>query len=422
MNRLFCSILIFLLVLKVSGQINDPMQYRHTTDIDSGQTAISSSFDLFVSSNLLSNKFVMQAYQGAYLDNEIKSYNKPSENNFLGYEQNSVLAVTSLPYSLFGRRNTGFRVSVSDHIHLSTRFPQDLYQVGMYGNSSYAGDTAFFSNTTIQYTRYQAIQFGLFKKHYTEREVITSYGGISILKGQSLNSVTVEEGKLFTEETGDYIDLQLDGTYISSDTGKTRMYHFNGLGAALNFYVQYENKVKHFSVQASANNLGNIHWNRNSIRIPIDTILHYEGYSLSDGFNMDSSNNSLSVDSLLVNLMKEADSIKVVKVLPERIYVSFTKGFYSDRLLTTLGISGIFNGNMKLPLFYGIANYKFSNNFSTWISAAYGGYSGFQAGLGISVTIKNRLQIKAGSHNIIGIIAPENSYTQAAYGSITLLF
>ncbi|MBI5219391.1 MAG: hypothetical protein HY958_10720 [Bacteroidia bacterium] len=435
MNRIF-FIILMLAAFSANSQFTDIYNYfsLHKMNPDTNAYEIGVSYNTFVSSNSISNKFVNSIlflgvpafHMNKYLSYDLKKSNPVKTQNFFGMEDNACMYFSYLPDSMFGYDHLGYRVSVENSNHGDVKFSRDLYNITFFGNKDYAGKTADFTDLQLTYMRYQQVKFGLFKQSKNIEDPFTIYFGIGIIKGQSYNSLSFDTTTLFTEESGEYINLQMQALYFTTDTAKnkSKWYHFNGMGACADIAFTYEDKKGNYFISCSLNDIGFIRWKNNSLMVPFDTTVHWDGVMVdSILWGRDTTfNTNFTKDSLIKTLYAKTKKTGFVKMIPEKINIAITKRLLNNNLYATLGMSYLYHANCPYPLIYAKGDYYFRNKISAGLQLAYGGYGNFQCGLGVSARFTKNILLQLGSSNIIGFILPYQTYAQSAFGRVICNF
>lgn len=381
------------------------------------------SFNTFIASNSLNSSFIYALYGNQYIDNAIKNRVHLKSLNYAGNEDNFNIFFSHIPDSLFGAEGIGYRIGMSYNNHRDIRFTDDLFNLVFYGNRQFAGDTAKL-DAQVNFMTYQELQAGLFKNYVNDENSLLIYLSLSLIKGQDFNSINIRNSGLFTAETGEFLDLDLMGSYQFMDTVKTGFSDFNGLGSAINFYLDYTDFNKKYKVNLSVENLGFIRWKNESHTISIDTSMHYEGIEILNMFDYnDSSYFAIQPDSIVTDFFSLTDTNSFTKVLPERVHLSLTKIMADSHFFLTIGMGYIYGANMKLPLFYTRGEYLVNENISFSLLSGYGGYSGFHMGAGAKLNIlKEKMCIHISSNNFLGFIFVNNPLSQNICASVSYRF
>lgn len=374
--------------------------------------------DYDINSNAITNAFTRKFYAGGYINEELKNsvLDRVKNNNRVGGNVNTGIYYAFKLNPLDQQNKISLFFSVRDRAHFDAAFSKDLFKVGFYGNSQYAGTTANLSNFNVNLIRYQQIQAGVFS---AKLDSAARWGvGVSFLKGEQYLSVSAKKAELFTSADGQYIDLNTELSMAQSDTANKGVGAFNGYGASIDLYFEapFQTRFGNCKINVSVSDLGAIRFNNQTMTADQDSLFHFSGFQINSIYDLqDSTFASRSKDSIknaIAPFKKQAYSVTLPSVLNLTFETRFNKYF-----LLTEGIRYVFNGNYKLLLFLkGDLNIKSKVILST--TFGYGGYGTFNYGLGVSAKLYKNFVIRAGSSNIEGFISPKNTSGQGAYVSL----
>ena len=390
--------------------------------LGSSKTRIGVSADYDLNSNAFTNAFVMKFYTGGYIDNDLKNsvLDRAINTNRIGgnfnYGINGVFKLDSLNHN----KNISFFFSVRDRSHVDAQFSKDLYKVGFYGNSQYAGETANFSNFSLNLLRYQQIQIGLFS---SKLDSAARWGiGISFLKGEQYLTVAAKKAELFTSENGEYIDFSTELYAAKSDTAHKGIGAFNGFGTSVDMFFEapFQTRFGVSKLRVCVSDIGFIQFNNQTLKVTQDSTFHFTGLKVN-GFNdlQDSTQGDTSQDSIINGVApfkKRSYSATLPAILDLNYETHFASYFHLKE-----GIRYVFNGNYKL-LAYVTGKFYFNPNFMLSATFGYGGYGLLNYGIGINAKLSKTFVLYAGSNNIEGYIAPKKACGQGAYISLIKQF
>ncbi len=430
-NKKRKTITVILLILSLSFSIQAFSQVNDLENItnlhyyfDDNKMETGATFNTFASSNSINNKFVSALYGKKYIDNELKNSNKLKPINYLGNQDNINAYFCHKPDTFLGTNNTGYRIGLVYHNHRDMKFTDDLFNLMFFGNKRFAGDTADISNLRLNLITYQELQFGIFQKTMVDENPFTYYIGLSFIKGQEFHALKVNEATIFTAETGEYIDLDINMTHQCIDTVKSELLDINGIGGALNMACIYED-VKHKIVyNLSISNIGFIRWKSSAITIPVDTTHRFEGLEIENLLDMSQTGfTDYNADTIITDFFSHTDTSEYYKVLPERIHFSATKTLQNNKLWLTAGFGYYYNSNARMPLFYASTLYRINNYIKASVFTGYGGYGSYKLGLGVKLNMfDNKASLNINSNNLLGVIIPQHSFSQSLYVSLAYRF
>ncbi len=417
MKYLFLILFFMIISLSLSAQINDVYNNFYLHRIDTTLQRVYVGVNSNFSSNSIKTAFFNKILTKDYIDNATKQLNNISSENYLLSENTNVVSYIIKPDSFRSHTDIGFKFDIVNLNRITSVFSEDLYNIAFYGNKSYAGKTADFSNSYYKSITYQKINFGLFKhaKDTSNNDRITYYAGFSLINGQDYKFIDLFKSSLFTSETGEYIDFDLQMLYNYAKNGKTDFLENRGIGGAFNFNLTYENTKFNYFINLSIEDLGLIKWTRYSYSTVIDSNMHFEGVEIANILDIDNySTGNLSKDSLMSQITDNTKRYSYTTGLNEKINLSFSKNLLKNNLFTTIGVGYLYNAKEPIPVFYGRTNYKFNKIFATGLQIAYGGFTGFRYGLGFYADF-NKLDLYLGSNNPMGFILTDLSYSQSIY-------
>lgn len=374
--------------------------------------------DYDINSNSITNAFTSKFYRGGYINDELKNsvLDRVKNNNRVGGNINMGIYYAFKLNPLDQQNKISLFFSIRDRAHFDAAFSKDLFKIGFYGNSQYAGKTADLSNFNLNFIRYQQIQVGIFS---SKLDSAARWGiGISFLKGEQYLSFAAKKAELFTSADGQYINLNAGLSAAQSDTAHKGIGAFNGYGASIDLYFEapFQTRFGTSKINVSVSDLGAIRFNKKTLTMEQDSLLHYSGFQINNIHDLqDSTFGSRSKDSIknaVAPFKKQAYSVTLPSVFNLTFETRFNKHFQ-----LTEGVRYVFNGNYKLLLFLkGDIHFKSKIILST--TFGYGGYGTFNYGLGLSAKIIKNFVIRIGSNNIEGYIAPKKTSGQGVYFSL----
>jgi len=207
-----------------------------------------------------------------------------------------------------------------------------------------------------------------------------------------------------------------------SDTNNKKLTSFNGIGASADIYFEtpYKSKIGKRSVLiVNANNLGFIHWRKNSVQYSSDSSLRFTGYQINNVLDLkDSTLNRINSDSLLrslTNARREEFNVNI----PTNLLI-INKIYFGRQLFSlTTGFRHIFNANY-IPYVFIEPEYRL-RNVTFGFHTGYGGYVRLNLGASLSWSSKNWF-LRIGSNSLQGYILPNTSSGQGLFFSVAKKF
>ena len=379
--------------------------------------SLNGSYEL--GSNGIYNGLINKFLYGGYIDKATKDASDKTmkQLNVAGANINYNIS------AFFGRSpNYSFLIGIKDQLIFNSSFTKDFYELAMYGNKPYLGETKNLGGSSINYLHFQELKLGLiWHKVDSTAKIGVS---ISLLKGQQLVNISARKGSsLYTNNDGTELIFNSNFNMALSDTNyRKNPFAFTGIGASADIFFEtpYKSRYGKGSVlTVSANNIGFIHWTNNSVQYSSDSSIKFNGYHIRNLFDLkDSTLSSINRDTIvrkLTNARKEPFNVNIPTNL-----ILINKIKFTDKFTLGLGFRYLFNSNFK-PYFFTDAEYQFTPKFTGALHVGYGGYSKLNIGLAFSYNTKN-WYFKLGSNSLQGYISPKNTYGQGAFLSLAKKF
>lgn len=387
-------------------QSNAQNYYRVVSDTSyNGQSLELNSFNYY-NSNKFNNELIDKFIFGGFISEEIKNDNQKRLNNIsntIGAESEQNLTYINYDWNWFKKYpQLGIKINLQDYHYSSATVTKDLYNLSLYGNENYLGDTLYFKNSHAQYSHYQKIGFGFINKE--------THSSLTLSYVNATNQIDFRSGDswLISSSTSDSIVFNLYGEGMISDTNATYFIPSGG-GFSLDFeynmtFYNQKNQPQH--IQVNLSNFGLIFWNNQSRTYSVDSSLTFSGFELQQLIDKDSSEALLEVDTLgivkkLGNRTTFMPAQIVIQKLPNRLS--------SQKWQMIYGFKAILTSDYK-PYGYAGAYYQPFDSFSASSRFSYGGFSGFKWGLTANYFLKNKLYAQVGTQDLVGWISKKYGY------------
>ena len=412
--RLGIIVIVLLLAQSAISQYNSEF-----LNFEKAGRSISLNAEYEMGSNGVYNGLINKFLYGGYIDKSIKdaSDKKMKLLNVAGANVNYDIS------TFFGRNSKySYLIGIKDQLIFNSSFTKDCYELIMYGNKPYLGETKHIGGSSINYLHFQEIKLGFIWHKVDSTAKIGA--SISFLKGQQLINIKAKEGSsLYTNNNGTELIFNSNFNMALSDTNyRKNPFAFTGIGASADIFFEtpYKSRYGKGSVlTVNANNIGFLHWTDNSVQYSSDSTLKFDGYHINNLFDLkDSTLSSINRDTIVRKLTyarKESFNVNIPTNL-----ILINKIIFTNKFSLGLGFRYLFNSNFK-PYFFTDAEYGFTPKLTLALHIAYGGYSKLNVGLAFSYNTKN-WYLKMGSNSLQGYISPNNTYGQGAFFSIAKKF
>lgn len=359
----------------------------------------------------LSNKFIF----GGHIDTDLKNLaqSKLNSNNLLGFEGTSALSYIGKTNKKLAGGKAFWGIELSTNVLSYNNYSQDLFNLVFYGNAAYPDQNLNFDNALIQLnwfhklniiTGFSSDRVGSFDAFQVMAKPFVAFGV------QHINH-SFSRGNILTESTGETISVDMAAEFAFTDSSYSATTP-SGYGGGIDIAVLLK-KGKH-TLGLNLEDFGIVSWS-DVHNYQIDTILDYEGFVVEDIFNLEDS--LLTQESLLDSIFSITNS-NSSQALPFAVSI-FHQYDFSEKLNLQSWVRYRHAANY-LPFVMTRLNYNLGK-VEPGISASYGGYTGFQAGINAEVNLEI-FDLIIGSTNVLGFIDQDNQFTRNFYGELRVKF
>ena len=379
---LFCGLTVF-------GQHMLPL-VQDTTGNYKGSIYFTSNGDY--ASNAIGKNIVQSFFYGGFIDQDMKnsSIERLQNINQFGLDMNAELSfrskgdLTKKESSPF--RNHGYIVQAGYHQFSSLVFSRDAFRYAFEGNSLFLGDTANFSGTRFQSMGYSKIGFGIFNR--STKNALT----LNVISLNQFASGNMQTASIIQDSQNDTINLDYTGGFSFAKYGGFAK------GFGISFDVDYRiqtNENEHaMTFQFLAKNIGFI-LPTQMTRYAADSSFQYTGFNLNQLVQQ----NILSTIQLADTLGIEKGTEKRALLLPGFIQFSKLVDMQATQRIQSFYGARMFLSKNYIPYFFAGVHGRVTKNWSTGLSASYGGFSQLKWGMYSSFQF-SRWNIGVASENL----------------------
>jgi hypothetical protein len=411
-KRILAS-LCFLLLSQLSFGQDSLKIFRNELEISSGYS---------FGSNALTNDLAKTYFLKGFITDAMKDQvsDKLSGSNRFGIELNYAIKYKHSCEKIFGLKNSYFQIGIKNAILIDAHFNSDVFELYFRGNKNYADKTADLGDFEFNQLYYQQINFSIFHRFKEKNNLMEWSAGVSINKGQRLLNITAPRATLYTDPSGEFLDLNSQLYLHSNDSAKTDLDAFNGIGASVDLGFKWTNYRKR-TLAISVENFGFIDWNDRSTYVSADTSFRFEGVDISELFDFkDSVQNTINLDSSLVQpYLKDRTYARTNSLMPAHVKLSYKIPVEKLHMVIETGVEQwLFTS--AYPLIYQTYKHKINAHHLIGMKLSYGGYSGFHLGLNYEFQMKT-WTLKLKSDQIDGFLL-KNGTAQGAFVSLSKYF
>lgn len=389
------KLLLLLLLAQVSafGQHFIPMNFD--TLIEPKQEFILTGIGEASSTALgfdIANKFLF----GGEITSEMKDKSLEGHRsmNRFGSDANIEIEYRNYKAKLFKSEQFGFLVKAGMYNFNQLIYSKDVFQLAMYGNEGFLGDTANLSGTQFKSTTFQKIGFGFIDK-FSKSSVTLNLVGLN-----NANSINLDRMEMYQSTGADTLKLAYTGDYNFYENSA----FLKGIGVALDFDIRFNSKNKKGDAiyfQVLGRNLGFVSSISSQSTYSSNSQVAYTGFSydeIAKGGSIINDNVAL-MDSLGI----DESTTKKSEFLPGLLQASKLVDVNSKRKLQEFYGGRMYLSKIAIPQIFGGLNYHPIDFLNIGASATYGGFSGLRGGAYLSYNT-SKLNIGISSENLFSKI------------------
>jgi hypothetical protein len=369
-----------------------------------------------LSSNAISSSMIWQAYQGKFVDRKLREQasNRLFDKNGLGVDLDCGIYARHLPDSAKG---IGWYINVADRTHAHAVYTKDFFDIAMFGNAMFAGETANLSDLWLTFITYKQFEAGILKPIETSDGRWHIGLGISFLAGNRNLNFLISKGELYTDPNGEYLEGVIQGSIETASLNSTQYIDNTGLGMSGALSVAFD--ADRFGIRLDATDMGFIRWSQNLTSTELDSTFHFEGIDVNlfggDGFA------NISLDTVVDGFIKRREPQAYSTVTPGRTRLEAYYRLKKKDVQIYAGIQyRIANG--YLPYGYVGTRAPLPKGFFIDGRFAYGGYGSWNLGLEIRKRFAKVFEVRLGTNNLEGYVLPMFGTSQSAYISLAGYF
>ncbi len=340
----------------------------------------------------LVNKFLF----GGEITPEMKNKSLERHNslNRFGSDANMELEYRNYKAKLFKTEEFGFLVKAGLYNFNQSIYSKDVFQLAMYGNEGFLGDTAMLSGTQFRSMTFQKIGFGLIDK-FSKSSVTLNLVGLN-----NSSSINLNRMDLYQSADADTLKLVYAGDYNFYKNAS----FLKGIGVAIDFDIRFNSKNKKGDAvyfQVMGRNLGFVSSIRSQSSYSSNSQVTYTGFTYDEIINGGSiiNDNVALMDSLGI----DESTRKNAEFLPGLLQASKLVDVNSKRKLQEFYGGRMYLSKIAIPQVFGGINYRPVTFLNIGASASYGGFSGLRGGAYLSYNT-SKINIGISSENLFSKI------------------
>jgi hypothetical protein len=368
--------------------------------------------NFFVGSASLTNGFINTLYLGGFIDAEMKNhqYDRLSEKNVVG-----AAAGMRFGGQWKDQKKPITHISWADRrLIFNGSFPPDALRLAMDGNQQFKGQTANADRTKFDYFSFTTFGYGQERSVFNNRLQVQWTAGLIL--AHQYSSLQLDKARINTDNLGLFVDMDVEGTFRTSDTASQKLTDINGTGITTGLRLSGNwGTSARFGWWAGVQDAGIISWNNKGYVYRVDTSYTFTGVLLPNDFlNSENVIETPAVDSFYTI----SSGSTYTGVLPLNIsggvQARFNNGWYNAVQLHW------WSTNHEQPMIR--IHSGWMNNtgtFSAVSGISYGGFAALQVPLSVRFTLMKKFTTGIHCDNVMALVSStstgQGAFLQLAY-------
>lgn len=402
--RLFITAL-FATLFSLISFAQQPLIYADFDYNLKGKSMINLKGDFSVGANTIRVKSLFDVRNTDYIDDELKAdlWGNLKTSNRAGGHSYYGASFSWTRDSIDSENSNFFTVGYQYTAVYSAHFSDNLGYGILYGNKDFAGLNVDMGPTNVFRIDYSKLSLG--HTWRVENQLLHISG--SVLLGHRLQHGVASTFEMYTDSTGDYIDLNVKGRGYLSDTSVSATFALSGVGVGLDMYYSLKND-KGNTWSFGLYDMGVILWDKHSLHGKREGVFRYEGFYVDNIFDLNDSVWANSSDSL-VEAFVNVEQGAILRPTPPLFMVNYSHTLSNGFLRAVdFGVNyRMYNSN--IPLVYAMArlNPLGKSELSPYLS--FGGYNRFGVGIDY-LLLSNGFDFHLNVGNLQTLVTAGNGY------------
>jgi hypothetical protein len=338
---------------------------------------------------------------GGFIDEDMKnrSFSHHGTANRFGLNANAEIRYVHGSGGFLNRDSIAWMVKAGYTVVGNLNYTTDAFGLLFYGNESYIGGTADFSNTRLDFAQFQKIGFGVVNKK--DKSSVT----LNVVNVQNYADGYIRKGELTQNDDASQIDLDIDGDFRYTENSTFS----NGLGVAidLDYRIRTAWGKSRTTFQVSVQNIGFAYMYNGMARYSADSTYSYSGFDFE---TITDDNDPFGDDfSVLDSLGIEKSIVKRVVALPGYLQVAKLVDIASEKKIQSFFGLRMYPTFSSVPQAFGGVYWKTADKIHLSGALTYGGFGNLRGGIYATLNV-DRLNWMIGTEDVFG------SVSKAGYG------
>lgn len=392
--RILLLVMLIVSSVKSDAQVSEMYLLSADSSYKRGDGLFQISADGMIGSNVLDNMFMKKSILGGNLENQHLNQlsDEMKDQNRAGFIVTAGLEFLNFRDTLFKHPQWGLRVGINSNYHGAVSFSRDLFKTIYRGNTQFANDSAVLGPLNFQYQAWQKFGVGIFNKHNLSSVTL------SLVEGQSYQSLILTEAGLYTSPNGDSLAVNYSGDYLRSDTTKSGWANGSGLGAAIDLEYNLPLADQNGFISISLHDFGFVAWNNLSEKFTFDSLSTWTGAQVKDVFKL--STDTLDLPSFRDSMHYSVQQKRIVSPLPASVHLRYCRVFNKQDYYEA-GMS-MWPNRAAVPLVYAGLGHFIGQHFLFSERVSFGGYGRFGIGAEVQWMPRGAWLLRLGTRHLEG--------------------
>jgi len=354
-------------------------------------------------SRTLNTNFFIDFYTGQYIDSATKwsaiADLKPI--NYVGFFSNSKAEI----FIPFSEKKLSLYLSGSHQSLLGIGFTPGLFQLVFTGNHTLVGQQVNMNPGNMHQYRFSTICGGAAWKFEND---ITVYAAAGPVLQQTLSNLDFHESSFYTTPAADSLALTLKGDYARAGGYAT----FKGYGFTAE--IGAKGSGLNYDWNISFSNIGKVWMNRHTVQSQRDTLMYFTGIEVTDLADISAVVED-ELNEMEEGLNLDGDTTNLCRWLPLLISGEYqqTFGDFKTRLSMLYYHTPGF-----IPFVTVAPSYEIFKSFRIALPLKYGGYGGFNAGIGFETQLTRSVSMILDFPTLLTFTGDKTSLSYVACGKL----
>lgn len=309
-------------------------------------------------------------------------------------------------------KNTGLLLEAEAVSHQDATFKKDAYQIILNGNAPYRNQTKDAGGLFYRNITYQRIGVGL--QHYFDKRTQVIQFTANLVMGDYFNQFKLSRGTIFTEQNGEYINLDMAYERHFSAIG-AGIFGQKGYGALLHASWYKLMPKQNIILHAELKDLGFTAYPSRTSSQRIDTSIQYTGIDLGALNSISGFTSVNTQDSILNKVNLRGGDMKFTFIMPARLQLSATKVLHNKDILTAQAAYYLYN---SLPTLGASYTHTFTPGFWLGGGLRVGGYGRMDIDLVSHVKITRQWLLALTVRSVEGWALMNNASGMGAFAQL----